>query len=508
MTIPYSDDPVTSTAPEGAGDAQRTAIQAVLDHGTLSLEDLWLRAFSIGGDLDLMDLEGYLHGLMGLSALQRDVLAHATNEYLDDQVGRSRVPYSRVLSHPLPVHGPLAALVHLIQETPRALFGELAAVAEEAGGELGVGVVVYLVDYEQLHLVPMSGPGLTPTGAPGPRAPLDIESTMPGRAFQSGITQPAISDAQLRWWVPVVDGSERLGVLDVMLRDPRDLHDPYLRQQCEWLASMLGSLVRAAAEQGDEIDNVRRTRPRSPTAELMSSLLPPLTAESERFTLAGLLEPCYSIGGDVFDYALGPERVQLAVFDGMGHELGAGLIAATALSVYRAGRRSGDDLPALGEALDEALDAQFPDAFATGILADLDLRTGRLEYLAGGHPAPLLLRDGKVVAALEGGRRLPFGLGDGTRTLGCASLEPGDWLVLYTDGVTEARAATTGDLFGEERLIDFLEREAMAQHSPTEAVRRLIHAVLAHQADVLHDDATVLLARWAPIAPVPPVDCL
>ncbi|HXH78455.1 PP2C family protein-serine/threonine phosphatase [Nocardioides sp.] len=505
MTIPYSDDSTAEVTVDGVGDGHRAAIRAVLDHGTLSMENLWLRAFSIGADLDLIDLEGYLHGLMSLPALQRDVLAHAANEYLDDEVGRSRVPYSRVLSHPLPAHGPLAALVHLINEAPRALFGKLAAVAAEAAGELGVGVVVYLVDYEQLHLVPMSDPERSPAAAPRPREPLDIESTLPGRAFQSGITQSAISDAQLRWWVPMVRGTERIGVLDVLLRDPRDLHDPYLRQQCEWLASMLGNLVLGAAEHGDGVDDVRRTQRRSPAAELMASLLPPLSAESERFTLAGLLEPCYSIGGDAFDYALGPERVQLAVFDGMGHELGAGLIAATALSVYRAGRRSGDDLPALGEALDEALEAQFPDAFATGILADLDLRTGSLEYLAGGHPAPLLLRDGKVVTALEGGRRLPFGLGDGTRTVGRASLEPEDWLVLYTDGVTEARAAGTGDLFGEERLIDFLEREAMAQHSPTETVRRLIHAVLDHQADVLQDDATVLLARWAPGVPAPPL---
>ena len=97
MTIPYSDDPATLTTADSLGVAgHRAALQAVLDHGALSLESLSLRAFSIGADLDPLDIEGYLHGLFSLSALQRDVLAHATNEYLDDQVGRSRVPYSRV----------------------------------------------------------------------------------------------------------------------------------------------------------------------------------------------------------------------------------------------------------------------------------------------------------------------------------------------------------------------------------------------------------------------------
>lgn len=77
-------------------------------------------------------------------------------------------------------------------------------------------------------------------------------------------------------------------------------------------------------------------------------------------------------------------------------------------------------------------------------------------------------------------------------------LQLGDWLVLHTDGITEARDAA-GEFFGEERLVEFLEREAAADAPPPETVRRLVRAVLRHQDGVLQDDATVVLARWSPV---------
>jgi serine phosphatase RsbU (regulator of sigma subunit) len=72
---------------------------------------------------------------------------------------------------------------------------------------------------------------------------------------------------------------------------------------------------------------------------------------------------------------------------------------------------------------------------------------------------------------------------------------PGDWLILHTDGITEARDEA-GNFFGEARLVDFLRREAASSHPPPETVRRLVHAVLRHQHGILQDDASVLLAEW------------
>jgi hypothetical protein len=474
----------------------RAALKAVLARGGTTLEDLWLVYFGLGGAADVVDVEGYLQGLLPLPAAERDVLAQAANERLDDLAGRLRVPYSRQLRAPMPDEGPLTALVRLLEHAPQALSGRLAQTASDAGRALGATeAVLYLADYEQRRLLPV--PGLDVA-----REPLSIEGTLPGRAFQTATTQ-VTRQPVARLWVPVVDGAERLGVLDVMLTSPAEADDPHLRSQAGWLASLLAHLVVATAAHGDVVDAVRRSRPRSAGAELVWALLPPLAAGSEQFSIAGLLEPVYDVGGDAFDYALGDDRVRLAVFDAMGHSLGSGLVVATALSAYRAARRAGSALYAQAAAIDGAIDSQFPDAFATGVLADLQLGTGRLRYVAAGHPPPLLLREGRVVATLDGGRRTPFGIGGGELTVGEASLQPGDWLVLYTDGITEARDAD-GTFFGQHRLVDFLEREALADLPPAETARRLIHAVLRHQGGSLQDDATILFARWAPPPQTPP----
>jgi sigma-B regulation protein RsbU (phosphoserine phosphatase) len=78
-------------------------------------------------------------------------------------------------------------------------------------------------------------------------------------------------------------------------------------------------------------------------------------------------------------------------------------------------------------------------------------------------------------------------------------LEPGDRLVLYTDGVTEARAVG-GERFGLDRLVDLVERHAGAGLPAPETLRRLAHAVIGHQAGPPADDATLMLVEWSTAA--------
>jgi serine phosphatase RsbU (regulator of sigma subunit) len=249
---------------------------------------------------------------------------------------------------------------------------------------------------------------------------------------------------------------------------------------------------------GDALERPRRTRTRTPSAELLWQLLPPLTAGSGAFVLAGMLEPAYEAGGDAFDYSLSETTVSLAAFDAMGHGLPAAVLAAAAVSAYRSARRDGRGIYEQARMIDEVVADGFPgSSFVTGVLAELDVPSGRLRYVNAGHPAPYLLRGGKAVKSLAGGRRMPFGLGTGVLTVAEEALQPGDWLAVHTDGVTEARDAS-GAWFGEERLVDLLTREVSGGQSPPETARRLMHAVLDHQEGLLQDDASVLLARWAP----------
>lgn len=492
---------------------------ARLRHGQrtaeLTLEQLWLRYFAVGGDVGLVELEAYLAGLVPLPSRQLDLLAQAVNEALDDLLHAARIPYSHAAAGTPDAAAALSASAALLTGSGFATPDQLPALTSAAYRALGVEAVVYLVDHALRLLVPVVEPvSAGPAGRPEPPVPhpMAIDSTLAGRAFRRVETIAGEDAGGHRLWLPLLDGVERLGVLEARLASPAGAFDDALRQQCEHLAGLLGHLVASVGERGDALDAVRRTRPRAPSAELVWRLLPPPDAETDTFTVSGWVAPADDAGGDVFDYALSSDCASLAVFDAMGHGLPAGLMAAAAVSAYRAARRDGQDLLGQAQAIDGSVSAAAPDAgFVTGFLGELDLVTGHLRYLSAGHPQPLVLRGGRVVRALAGGRRLPFGLGltvpgptgpadgDGQQPLGREDLEPGDWLVVHTDGVTEARDAA-GRFFGDARLVDVLHNAAAAGHPPPETARRLAHAVLAHQHGQLQDDATVLLSRWQPRA--------
>jgi serine/threonine protein phosphatase PrpC len=90
----------------------------------------------------------------------------------------------------------------------------------------------------------------------------------------------------------------------------------------------------------------------------------------------------------------------------------------------------------------------------------------------------------------------PLGLQDGKPVACETRLAPGDRLLLYTDGITEARSPD-GEFFGEQRLADFISSALAAGDPAPETVRRLMRRVLTHQADQLQDDASVVVLEWA-----------
>jgi hypothetical protein len=476
---------VTAVPPDPATAQQHTLSQA-FQHAQLPVSQLWLRYFALGGDASPLDVDAYVHGLTDLPVTQRDLLAHAVNERLDELTSTLRATYSRTIRSTEPHGAPFAALVGLLEDSELAPPDRLVAAVEAAGRALGVRLVAYLIDYEQLALHPLHGDGSS----------FGVDTTLPGRAFQQVRMLPAEGDPP-RLWVPILDGIERLGVLAVEVDDPADLYDPGLRVQCRWLTLLLGHLVTLVNQYGDGLDLVRLRKPRSVAGELIWSLLPPLTAGVGSFVVSGALEPRYDVGGDAFDYSLSETTASLLILDAVGHDLASGLIAATALAAYRGARHAGHGLPEQARAIDETVRQQFGhrSAFVTAVLIELDLNTGQLRYINAGHPAPLIMRGGRVGRSLAGGRRLPLGLGPAEMTVGEETLQSEDWLLLHTDGITEARDRT-GTFFGDARLTDFLQREAAAGHPPPETVRRLIRAVLTHQDGELQDDATVLLARW------------
>ena len=365
---------------------------------------------------------------------------------------------------------------------------DLAATVATHARMLGVReAVLYLSDYEQITLLPLLGAEVPE------RQALLIEGTMAGRAFARVeiVSSPAHHGHRL--WIPLLDGVERLGVAELVLAEaPTGDRQDELRA----FISLVAELVVVTDAYTDLFSRLRRRKTLSLAAEMQWELLPPMSFGTDRVVITGGLEPAYDIGGDSFDYAINGSTVDLVVMDSVGHGLPAAVLASVAVSAYRHARRNVLELPDIAVEVDAAIAAQFgASQFATAVLARLDLGTGRLQWINAGHPEPLIVRGSVLVRPPRCPPTRPLGL-QASKPASCETrLEPGDRLVLYTDGITEARSPE-GEFFGEQRLADFISSAAAAGHPAPETVRRLMRHVLSHQADQLQDDASIVVLEW------------
>lgn len=272
----------------------------------------------------------------------------------------------------------------------------------------------------------------------------------------------------------------------------------------ERLASLIALILHSRRESSDLLARLERVEPLNVAAEMRWKLMPPRVYADGRVVIAGALEPAYRISGDAFDYATDGPVVHLSVFDAMGHDTAAGLSAALAVGACRNTRRQGGGLVACGEAVEAELIEQYDQRrYVTGILAALDTRTGVLSWVNRGHHPPVIIRDGRWVAHPQCPPAHPMGTGLGLESRVCREqLQPGDRVVLYTDGIVEAGGAG-GPRFGVERFTGLLIRHHADGLSVPETLRRVVHAVLEHHGDRLQDDATVLFCQWLGPGPSP-----
>ena len=294
-----------------------------------------------------------------------------------------------------------------------------------------------------------------------------------------------------RWRVlaPVTERGEAIGLLEVLLPEAPE---PGTVAEVAQLAHLLAFVVIANRRHTDLYEWGQRTRPLSLSAEIQHRLLAgPQTCEAGAFTLAGWLEPAAGIAGDTFDFSLARDVLHLSMTDAMGHGVAAALNATLCVGSLRNTRNEGatllEQVVAANRALhDHAASSRLED-FVTGLVGRVDLRTGSMELVNAGHVEPYLARGSRVVP-IELPVDLPLGLfPDTTFRSSHLPLEPGDRIVLVTDGVLERNAA------GLDLAAAITDTRAL---HPREAVRAMADRVLAATGHALKDDATVLCVDW------------
>ena len=237
-----------------------------------------------------------------------------------------------------------------------------------------------------------------------------------------------------------------------------------------------------------ELDNAR---------QLQASMLPPVSPICQAYPgldLHALMDPAREVGGDFYDaVVLDGTRVLLAVGDVSGKGMAAALFMVRSMTVLRLAALRGDPTDDLLGRVNTLLCENNPsDLFTTAFVAVVDAATGAATCYNGGHPPPLRSRAGGPFEPVALPRGLVVGVVDGVPYPAAAlQLEPGDRLVVYSDGITEAEDAA-GGMFGEDRLRAALD--ACGRHDAAGLVAAVREAVRAFVGDAPPSDDITLLA--------------
>ncbi len=263
------------------------------------------------------------------------------------------------------------------------------------------------------------------------------------------------------------------------------------QQLANTVAVMLGAVlgVRRSAEFGKEL---------SMAHEIQAQILPAQAARVRGFDIAGDYRNWGDVGGDYFDYVpLQDGRTLAVVADVSGHNLASGMMMVSARATLRtlASRHSDPALLLTEMGRSMYQDLSRTERFLTAAGVALEPGSGAIEIVNAGHNAPMLYRSkDRSVHAIESDSTVLGFLPDVEYSSVRIQLEPGDCLLLYTDGVTEASNGDE-DMFGEDRLRTVLA--ASAQRGAADVVAMVMAAVHAfRKPGESGDDITLVAIRW------------
>jgi len=315
-----------------------------------------------------------------------------------------------------------------------------------------------------------------------------------------GDTAPAdlLPAARYLLGVPIQVESGARGLLAVGDKESRRGVGPFLpgdRRTLGLFANQAAIALENARLHLQALEKERLEREMHLAAEIQRQILPKGAPQVEGYAMAGWNRPARQVGGDYYDlFLMRGDRLGVVV----GDVSGKGIPAALMVSVLHSALHLLLDQTELGPPLLERLnrhilESSTPNKFITMLLADLDLASGTFHYINAGHnPGLLLRRDGRVEEL--GASGVPLGLLAGILYQSrFATLEPGDLVCLYSDGITEAESPTDEE-FGTDRLLDLMREH---QDRPLQELLEAIPAAVTafSQGSPQGDDQTLVLLR-------------
>ena len=292
-------------------------------------------------------------------------------------------------------------------------------------------------------------------------------------------------------------GEEIIGVLYLDSRERGALGSSSVRSALEMLSAEAALAIENARLYREALDKAKYERELKVAADIQRALLPAPTVDGAFFTTAGSSAPCLAVGGDFFDYVdLPGGRFGFIVGDVAGKGSPAALLAAAVSGMFAAESTYQSSPAVVISRLNHGLFRRsIENRFLTtfyGVLGS----DGSFTYTNGGHNAPVLVTSAGVRRLEVGG--MVLGLFEHAAfEEECVQLRPGDFVVAFSDGVTEA-VNPAGDEYMDDRLLASIDRHrAIGAKSAPQFLDRLLEDVRTFcDGEAPRDDITLVMVRY------------
>ncbi|GLI39289.1 SpoIIE family protein phosphatase [Geobacter hydrogenophilus] len=296
---------------------------------------------------------------------------------------------------------------------------------------------------------------------------------------------------------PITVEGKPVGILSAFSKSRKGIFTDEFVELFTNLAGQIGIALRNALQAEKLIQAKEHEKEMQIARTIQMGLLPTRAPDVAGISLAGTCVPAREVGGDYYDFlARGATGLDLVIADVSGHNVGAALLMAEVRTIIQAEakivRGPGEILGVLNDFLYE--DLTRAELFITMFYLNYDAGTRLLSFASAGHNPPILRRSGSRACEYLDAEGLILGI---KRKIAFEEkqvrLEPGDILLLYTDGITEA-ANPAGELFGEDRLCSLLA-EYLALH-PQQIIDNLLAEVRSFAANQnLTDDVSLVVLK-------------